>query len=931
MMPVDLRELPAERSQAASKVCRRRGIIARPDFAEYRIPWQLAVRTAGTKTHASRKNRGFGLIPGIDCGRYAPYHASGAIPHMAERVIGHYRVIEKIGAGAMGEVFRARDERLGRDVALKLIRPASSDNPDHLRRFELEARAAAALNHPNIVAVYDVGFDAGSPYIVCELLEGKTLRKRLAEGALPVRLAIDYSLQIVQGLIAAHDHRIIHRDLKPENLFVTADGRVKILDFGVAKLQPAPEDAGRSVEELTTVTKSGAVVGTVAYMSPEQLRGKAVDHRSDIFSVGAILYEMLTGLRAFHGETEVDTITAVLKENPPELNLEQARVPLSFQQIVRHCLEKEPENRFQSARDLAFALDTLADASGHRTTRFRAPRPRTTIVPWAVAGVLLLATLLLLASRWRQTTSASPSYRRLTFEEGTVYSARFAPGYQAIVYGAAWNGRPLQLFSTVGDSLLTQPLNLTDANLLSVSRTGELAVALHGSHMAHLETMGGMLAEAPFAGGSPREVLEDVPWADWDANGELAVVHHAEGRDRIEYPIGHVLYRSNGWISHLRFSPQGGRIAFMDHPTVWDDGGAVLVIDLTGGVSVRSPEWESEDGLAWGLDGKEVWFSSIEKGTNRDLFAMNLTGRIRRILDLPVGITLEDVAPDGRVLVSLDKERLAMATAALGGKPVDLSWRDWNIAKDISRDGQSVLFEDSSEAAGPQFSVAIRKIDGAPPVQLGKGSAGGLSPDGKWAISILAGTPGQVKLVPIGPGQPRAISVPGLDRIQYGSAHFLADGRHIAINANEAGHGVRCYLVDLDGGKPIPITPEGVTNGLVSSDGQYILTNDSGAVRVYPIAGGAARPIPDLEPGFIPIQWSQDNSSAYGYQLGESPTRVYEVNVSTGKKTLVQELQPPATTGVVNIAPVVVTRDGSRFVYSYYQVFSVLYIISGLR
>ncbi len=217
----------------------------------------------------------------------------------------------------MGEVFRARDERLGRDVALKLIRPASSDNPDHLRRFELEARAAAALNHPNIVAVYDVGFNEGSPYIVCELLEGKTLRKRLAEGALPVRMAVDYSLQIVQGLIAAHDHRIVHRDLKPENLFVTTDGRVKILDFGVAKLQSSPEDSERSVEELTTVTKSGAVIGTVAYMSPEQLRGKAVDHRSDIFSVGAILYEMLTGRRAFRGETEVDTITAVLREDPP--------------------------------------------------------------------------------------------------------------------------------------------------------------------------------------------------------------------------------------------------------------------------------------------------------------------------------------------------------------------------------------------------------------------------------------------------------------------------------------------------------------------------------------------------------------------------------------------------------------------------------------
>ena len=237
---------------------------------------------------------------------------------MIGQLIGHYRVLEKIGAGGMGEVFRARDERLGRDVALKLIRPASSDNPDHLRRFEQEARAAAALNHPNIVAIYDVGFEGTTPYIVAELLEGKTLRQRLGEGPIPVRQAAGYALQIAQGLSAAHARNIVHRDLKPENLFLTNDDRIKILDFGVAKLQPSAEDR-RFVENLSTITKHGAVIGTVAYMSPEQLRGKTVDHRSDIFSFGAILYELLSGKRAFHGETEVDTMTAVLREEPPRL------------------------------------------------------------------------------------------------------------------------------------------------------------------------------------------------------------------------------------------------------------------------------------------------------------------------------------------------------------------------------------------------------------------------------------------------------------------------------------------------------------------------------------------------------------------------------------------------------------------------------------
>jgi hypothetical protein len=653
-----------------------------------------------------------------------------------------------------------------------------------------------------------------------------------------------------------------------------------------------------------------------------------VDHRSDIFSVGAILYEMLTGHRAFRGETEVDTITAVLKENPPEINLEQASVPVSFQLVVRHCLEKEPENRFQSARDLAFALETLASASG--AIRLKAPRPRARLVPWAVAGVLLVATLLL-ANRWQQNTE-SPSYRRLTYDEGTIYSARFGPDFRSIVYGAAWNGKPLQLFSTVGDSVLSRPLDVTGANLLAVSRSGEAAVALRGLYTAHLETVGGTLARTPLAGGSPREVLEDVPWADWAPSGELAVVHHVPGSDRIEYPIGHTLYQSKGWISHLRLSPQGDKIAFMDHPVLWDDRGYVSLVDLSGHMTVLSTEWGSEDGLAWSPNGKEVWFTAVEMGISRDLYAVNTSGRIRKLLDLPSGMTLQDVAPDGRVLVSVETERVAMATTARDGKAVDISWRDWNIAKDISRDGQSILFEDASEAAGINYQVDIRKLDGTPPVQLGEGSGGGLSPDGKWAISVLAGKPGRVTLVPIGPGQPRMIALPGLEHISNGNVHFLADGKHITLNASEPGHGARTYLVDFEGGKPIPITPEGITTGLISPDGRLIVRpNDATGFAVYPLAGGASHLVPDLDPDFRPMQWSGDNSSVYGYLPEEIPAKVYKVNLVTGKKTVLQELQPETTVGLVSIAPVVMNRDGSRFAYSYHQMFSVLYVISGLH
>jgi serine/threonine protein kinase len=851
---------------------------------------------------------------------------------MTGQLVGHYRVLEQIGAGGMGEVFRARDERLGRDVALKLIRPASSDNPDHRRRFEQEARAAAALNHPNILAIYDVGFEGTVPYIVSELLEGQNLRQRLLAGSIPARESADYALQVAHGLTAAHDHLIVHRDLKPENLFLTTDGRVKILDFGVAKLQ-APSNSNPSIESMTTVTKHGSMIGTVAYMSPEQLRGKPVDHRSDIFSFGAILYEMLTGSRAFRGETEVDTMTAVLREEPNPSDLEIGTIPAGYQDIVKHCLEKDPENRFQSAKDLAFALQTFSGSSSLRAASRKTKNIAPPALLWTLVGVLAVATMVLAVTQVLHTPAALPTYRRLTFEAGTVYSARFAPDGQSIVYSAAWNDKPMQLFSTVGNSLLAQPLNLRDASLLAVSRNNELAVVLHGTHNGQLETVGGMLARAPLAGGSPKELLADVRGADWDAQGNLAVVNDVDGHARLEYPIGKVLYQSGGWISDIRFSLMADRIAFMDHPGLWDNRGTVCVVDLAGHVRRLTEEWESAQGLAWHPNGKEVWFTAVEKGTNLNLQAVTLSRQVRTVLNLPMGITLEDIAPDGSVLVSLNSKRLAMAFSTLGSKEdVELSWHDWNVAKDISRDGQFVLFEDASEAAGPGYAVALRKLDGTLPVRLGDGSAGGLSPDGKWAISVSTGQPQQVTLLPIGAGQPRSVDIGGLEHIQTGWARFLADGQRLITNGNEQGRSTRCYLLDLAGAKPKAVTPEGSVCGPSSPDNRFVVgVGPNSVVAIYPIGDDSSRQIPGLEAGFLPVQWSNDGSVLYGYHTGELPSRIYKVAIDSGKQTIVQELRPGVPAGVVNVAPVQVSRDGTRFAYSYNQTLSVLYLISGVR
>jgi eukaryotic-like serine/threonine-protein kinase len=846
---------------------------------------------------------------------------------------GHYLILEKIGSGGMGEVFRARDERLGREVALKIIRPASSDNPDHLRRFEQEARAAAALNHPNILAIYDVGFQGETPYIVSELLQGKTLRVRLSEGSIPVREATDYALQIAHGLIAAHERHIVHRDLKPENLFLTNDGRIKILDFGVAKLQ-LPAEQNRSMESLTTVTKSGAVVGTYAYMSPEQLRSKSVDHRSDIFSFGAILYEMLTGCRAFRGETEVDTMTAVLKEEPPHDKLDAATVPAAYQDIVAHCLEKEADNRFQSAKDLTFALETLAGASTDERIRFpKARAGNSGLLVWTLAGLLTAAIVALVALLLRPQANA-PAYRRLTFEAGTIYAARFESDGQSIIYSAAWNNSSPQLFSTIGNSLLSQPLNLTDSNLLAVSPTNELALVSRGSQNGQMETVDGMLARAPLAGGSPKELLAGVRWADWSADGKLAVVRDVDGHSRLEYPIGNVLFQSGGWISNPRFSPHDDQIAFMDHPTLWDLRGSVAIVDLSGHMRTLGGSWESEQGIGWRPDGKEIWFSAAEKGTNLNLMAVDLAGKTRLLLNLPVGLTLQDISADGRALVTLNSKRLAMALSSLGGKEdIDLSSHDWSSPRDISLDDQYVLFEDSSEAAGSGYAVGVRKIDGSLPVRLGDGSSGGFSPDGKWALSISVNQAAQVTLLPIGPGQPRSINVKGLEHIHNGWARFFPNGQQFAVNGDNGGSGSRrCYVVDVTSGAAKPATPEGVLCGPLSPDNQSLVgVGPSQSVALYSLVGGEPRQIPHLEERFHPLQWLSNGSLLYGCHTGEFPSKVYKVEIATGKETVVQQLRPNVSAGVVMVSPIVISRDGTRFAYSYSQILSTLYLISGLH
>ena len=831
-------------------------------------------------------------------------------------------------------MYRAGDDRLAREVAIKVLKPSLANDPDRLRRFELEARSAAVLSHPNIVAIYDIGMHDGSPYIVSELLQGQTLRQLLAGGPLSARRTADLGIQIAEGLMAAHEKGIVHRDLKPENLFITHDGHVKILDFGIAKLALTSDDGNKhSIETMATQTKAGSIVGTVRYMSPEQLRGQAVDQRSDIFSLGAILYEMLSAQHAFGGDTEVDTMMAVLKDDPPEITRSGSKVPAAFEQIIRHCLEKEPENRFQSARDLAFALSTVSGTEANYTFPLRWGRRRwLRRLPWLVAILGLVALGIFFGIKMRPAPGLV--YRRITFERGTVYSARFSPDSRSILYGAAWNGRPLELYTTVGDSPLARSLGFTSAYMAALSRSNELALVLRGIPDRRTFT-GGVLARAPLAGGTPREILENAPIADWSPQGDLAVVRGG-GRepDQLEYPIGKFLYRSTGWISDIRFSPKGDRIAFMDHPQSWDDRGSVCMVDLAGHKTILSSGWESEDGLAWTPSGDQVWFTAAQNSSStRSLWAVDLEGRMRKLLSVPGGLTLQDIARDGRILATVDTERIAMEWEGKDSKDVrDLSWYDWSVAKAISKDGQSVLFEESSEPAGLNYAVAIRKIDGSPPIRLGEGTVGGLSPDGKWVAAVFPGMPQHISLFPVGAGEAKEISVPQLEHIETGAVSFMPNGKQIIIGGNEAGRPMRSFLLDISGGKPRPITPEGVIAGIPSPDGKYTAARIGGEITLLSTADWREIPIRRIPPNPVPdiAGWSGDGKSLYVYD-SEVPLKMYRLDIASGKMTFLRTLTPTDHAGVIRIAPVATNPEGSEFAYSYFQTLSVLYVISGLR
>lgn len=840
----------------------------------------------------------------------------------------------------MGQVYRATDTTLGRDVAVKLLLPDITPGPEQLRRFEQEARAAGALNHPNILAIYDVGTVEELPYVVSELLEGETLRDRTRAGAIPIRKTIDYAHQIARGLAAAHAKGIVHRDLKPENIFITKDDHVKILDFGLAKLSNPVGDynAGSEADTVRVKTRAGTIMGTVGYMSPEQVKGAAVDYRSDIFSFGAVFYEMLTGKRAFRGESPIEIMSAILSQEPPEPTEAERTIAPAFERIIRHCLEKRPENRFQSTRDLAFDLESLAGTAttsgASLSTRplAKAPGSRKIWVASAIAltAIALAAAYFLGKSGVRQ--GDPPSYHQLTFRRGTIYSARFAADGDTVLFSATWNGNPLDIYEMRSGTPDSKALGLTDAHVLAVSSTSEMAVLLNSQHLYH-SVRRGTLARMPLGGGAAREMLENVQEADWGPDNNLAVVRFAQDRNKLEYPIGKVLYETDGYISNPRVSPEGNAVAFLDHPVPGDDRGSVMLVDANGQKKKLTGDWAGEEGLAWSPAGNEVWFTATKSGEAQALYAVTLSGKERVIARAPISLRLQDISREGKVLLTGEYQSTPISCLVPDEtKERDLSWLNSVRINDLSSDGKTFVFTHFGQSSGTNYHVYLRKTDGTSAIQLGEGFGGSFSPDGRW-VSAIRSYPAEILLLPTGAGQEKRLDASGIEQFGY-STFWLSDGKSIVFNGKEPGRLHRTYLQSIDGGPRRPLTPEGVTGTLVSPDGQFLLARDldeKEALAIYPLNGGEPRQIPGLEDEDRVVRWGPDGQSLYVYRPRDRPLKLFKLNLATGKKEPGKEIIPADLAGIRGPINVLITPDGRGYIYAFTRSLTDLYLVTGLK
>jgi Tol biopolymer transport system component len=846
----------------------------------------------------------------------------------------HFRLVDKIGEGGMGEVWRAVDTTLDREVAIKVLPPGFAAEPERMARFEREAKVLASLNHPNIAAIYGFPESGGLRFLAMELVRGEDLSQVLARGRLSVRDALDAGKQIAAALEAAHDSGVIHRDLKPANVKRTPEGQIKVLDFGLAKaLETAAPNSGRSATVTSAGSVAGMILGTASYMSPEQARGQAVDRRTDLWAFGCVLYEMLTGAKAFDGATVTDVLASVVRGEPDWEKL-PAATPLSVRRLLRRCLEKDPKKRLRDSGDASLLLEE--DADDARTAPVPIVRPGRSPIFAAIALVAVAAAAALgwwTAHRGENATTAREiEFQRHTFARGMMRAARFAPDGRTIVYSAAWDGPPIKLYLARTDSNETTPIMMPPGELLSVSKTGEMAVALG---LAYVGWMGdGTLARTSLLGGSPREILEHVRAADWSPDGsQLAIVHRVDGYDQLEYPAGTVLHKTAGYICDVRVSPDGLRIAFADHPVWADNRGDVAVVDRSGHKTTVAADITAIIGVAWAPRGDEIWFAGVRgEHTSFALYAYDLAGHDRVVYSSISPIELFDVAADGRVLLGSQRsERNVLAVLAGFSEPRNLVVSgESSLARYVSPDGRAALI---SNHLPKEYETYVVRADRPGATRLSAGDGMAISPDGTTAVAVSADAKTML-LSPLGMGPTHAI--PNPDGMSYeGIPVWLPDGKRIVVTGRRGSEPTRGFVFDVATGAAKPFGAPGVHWDLfggppLSPDGKHVVLEDADGTQLrWPVEGGDPLPIPGLIAGDQPLAWSEDGGALL---VGGTtvPIVVTRIDLATGKRTLWKTIAPSDAAGM-RYATLTISPNGKYWALATAKLLTDLFVVEGLR
>jgi serine/threonine protein kinase/Tol biopolymer transport system component len=848
--------------------------------------------------------------------------------------LGPYRIESALGAGGMGEVYKARDTRLNRSVAIKVLPAVFANEPELRQRFEREAQAIAALRHPHICVLYDIGHDQGVEFLVMEHLEGETLEQRLKKSALPLDRALQYAGEIAEALQSAHRAGITHRDLKPGNVMLTKEG-VKLLDFGLAKFSARAAGFASATALPTTphtLTSEGTIVGTFQYMAPEQLEGKDADARTDLFAFGAVVYEMITGRRAFAGDNRSSLIAAILRDEPPPLSSIQPVAPPALDAVVRACLAKDPDVRLQSAHDAALQLrwirDGLLQPAAEQATR----RSWRSGLPWIAAALAAtLAGFVAYTFGGRAAVPIQPTSKQLTFRRGFIDAARFTPDGQSVVYTAAWDGKPRQIFSMRVDTGEALPLPLPGGQVLSISKTGELAfLAGAGGGQA------GTLARVPLGGGGVREVAEHVIDAAWAPDGTTlaALFSDRQGHSWLEYPIGKKIHEwSQGSVLNLNVSRDGAIVSVGESNTT--GGGWIAFVDRQGTAKRVTREFSGGGpGMVWTSRGDELWFTASNVGLNFGVYGVTRDGRERIVYKGLGSAFIQDLNDKGRALVVHEITRGGMVALAPGEQHErDLSWLDFGRPSSLSADGRLVSFTESGAGVGPVPSAFVRKTDGSPAIRIAEGQANGLSPDGT-SVLLTDEERRVLKIVPIGAGQARLLDTGNLAPI--GFSLWTPDGSRVVFRGGEPGRPRRIFSVPVAGGPPRPVTPEGVqwfANGLVvSPDSRYVLGQRQGRIARYPIGGGDPLPIEGLLAGDQPLRFSSDGRSLWVLGSDRSPAKIFRFDLEGQRRTLWREISQADPAGLVpDFMRVLISADGASYVYGYARTQSDLYVVDGVK